>query len=86
MIPGTTLTDFDHIDPEFSVFCGHFVQLFTFFDAPSVLPELIPVDVDDVSQVALVTGRAGLAGLLAVELGRPQEGGAPRVSTVSAVT
>lgn len=69
------MADFDHIDPEFSVFGGHFVQFWASFNPPRVLPKLITVYIRNVRELGLPADRADQVGRLAVELGRSQQVG-----------
>jgi len=73
MIPATTLTDLNHVDPEFSVFRGHFRQFRPLFHASLIPPELVAVDVGDVGELGLPADRAGGLGWLTVELRGPQQ-------------
>ena len=73
MIPGTTLTDLNHVDPELCVFRGHFGQFRPLFNPPLISPELVSVDVGDVGELGLPADRAGGIGGLTVELRGPQQ-------------
>jgi hypothetical protein len=73
MVPATTLTDLDHVDPEFAVFGCHLGQFGSSFDSPRVLSEFVPVHVGDVREVVLAADGAANVGWLAVKLGRSQQ-------------
>jgi hypothetical protein len=45
MVPATTLTDLDDIDPEFTVFSGHLVEFGASLHAARVLSEFIPIHI-----------------------------------------
>jgi hypothetical protein len=73
MIPGTTLTDLNHVDPELGVFHGHFRQFRPLLH-PSFIPsEFVSVDVGDVGEPDFPADGAGGIGGLTVELGGPQQ-------------
>src|SRR5215472_8087605 len=73
VVPATTLTDLDHVDPEFAVFGCHLCQLWSPLYPSRVLSEFVSVHVGDMREVGLAADRAPVAGCLAVELGRAQQ-------------
>jgi|HubBroStandDraft_3_1064219.scaffolds.fasta_scaffold219472_2 hypothetical protein len=73
VIPGTTLTDLDHVDLELCIFSSHFVQFRPALDAALIPAELVSVDVRDVSELGLPADRTRYVRALAVELRRPEE-------------
>jgi hypothetical protein len=73
VIPGTTLTDLDHVDLELCIFSSHFVQFWPALDAAFIPAEFVPVDVRDVRELRLSADRTRGVGPLAVELRRPQK-------------
>jgi len=75
VVPRTTLADLDYVDLELRIFGGHFVQFWTPLDPAFIPAKLVAVHVGHVPQLHPAADRARDVGVLAVELGGPQEVG-----------
>ena len=73
MVPPATLTDFDHIDPEFAVFGGHLREFACLLNPSLILAELVAVYIGDVGQVGFPADRTAVLSGLTVELSGPQQ-------------
>src|SRR3954463_15307457 len=73
VVPGTTLTYFNHIDPEFTEFPGHLLELVRRLDPSRVPAELVPVHVRDMGEPLLPADGTGPISGLAMILRRTQE-------------
>jgi len=73
VVPPATLTDLDHVDPEFAVFSSHLRKFACLLYPSLVLAKLVTVDIRNVSQVGFPADRTAVAGGLTVELGGPQQ-------------
>ena len=75
VVPATTLTDLNDIDPEFAVFSGHLVELGTALHPSRVLPEFIPIHIGNMRYRIFAANGANYLGRLPVKLRRAQQVG-----------
>jgi len=73
MVPPATLTDLDHINPEFAVFGSHLGEFACLFYTPFILAEFVTVHVSDMGQIGLSADRTAILGGLTMELRGPEQ-------------